>query len=320
MNTMPSVVADIGGTNTRVAVCAGGVVDRASIRRFRNADHAGIAPILQTYLSDRGITPGAVCIDMAGPVANGVGRLTNLDWVIDAAALRAATGAARVAVLNDLQAQGMAVAGLGADGLETLIDAAAPKGPAPARLVVNVGTGLNAQPVLQAGARTIVPPAEAGHVSIPVETADDLRLRDFVAAHFTNGQRPGLEEVLSGRGLTRIDAWIRADAHTPRSPSDVLEAYTAAEPEAVAALKVFVRLLGRYTGDLALITQPVGGIYLVGGVIGHLRPHLADLGFAAAFRDKGRFAAFMAQFPVHVVTDDYAALTGCARHLAEAAG
>ena len=41
------------------------------------------------------------------------------------------------------------------------------------------------------------------------------------------------------------------------------------------------------------------------------------LGFSDAFRDKGRFSGFMKNFPVYVVEDDYAALTGMAAHLEE---
>jgi len=37
---------------------------------------------------------------------------------------------------------------------------------------------------------------------------------------------------------------------------------------------------------------------------------------AAALRDKGRFAEFLKAFPVWVVEDDFAALTGCAVYLA----
>lgn len=40
------------------------------------------------------------------------------------------------------------------------------------------------------------------------------------------------------------------------------------------------------------------------------------MGFAENFRDKGRFSAFMDDFPVCIVEDDYAALTGCAAYLA----
>jgi glucokinase len=65
---------------------------------------------------------------------------------------------------------------------------------------------------------------------------------------------------------------------------------------------------------------PFGGIYLCGGVARHFAPHLNRLGFEAAFNDKGRFAEFMHQFPVHLVDDDYAALTGSAAHLLELMG
>jgi glucokinase len=59
------------------------------------------------------------------------------------------------------------------------------------------------------------------------------------------------------------------------------------------------------------------GISLVGGVSRAFAPWLVDFGFAEAFRDKGRFSEFMEQFGVQVVTDDYAALTGCASFLAK---
>lgn len=311
------VVADIGGTNTRVALSRGTAVDTGSIRRFRNAEHTGIEPILRAYLGDAGAAPRAACVDMAGPVRDGVGTLTNLDWRVDAGALREATGATTVSVLNDMQAQGVAVGHLAGGSLRTLIPGpAAPDAP---RLIVNMGTGLNAQPVYRRRGMTLVPPAEAGHVSIPVQTADELRLRDWVAARHAGGGMPGLEDLLSGRGFERIHAWLGEEAGDGGAlpAAEIFAAFEKGEPRAVRAARMVVTLLGRYAGDLALITQPYGGVYLVGGVVRHLAPHLGDLGFAAAFRDKGRFADFMDAFPVHVVEDDYAALTGCAVHLHE---
>jgi glucokinase len=53
----------------------------------------------------------------------------------------------------------------------------------------------------------------------------------------------------------------------------------------------------------------------VGGVARAMAPYLTQFGFEAAFRDKGRFAGFMANFAVSVVEDDYAALIGSASHL-----
>ena len=72
-----------------------------------------------------------------------------------------------------------------------------------------------------------------------------------------------------------------------------------------------------WPGNLALIHLPFGGIFLVGGVARAFAPYLGRLGFETAFRDKGRFAGFMGNFPVTAVTDDFAALTGCASHMAE---
>ncbi len=310
-----SVVADIGGTNTRVALSRDGRVLDDTIRRYRNAENSGIDTVLADYLSDKDIKPVAVCVDMAGPVKDGVGTLTNLDWRVDSAALKAGTGASLVAVLNDLQAQGHAVAQLGDESLLSVLTGRnAPQNAV--RLVLNVGTGLNAVPVYTHGDLTLVPAAEAGHVSLLARTAEEMRMVEWIAQR--HGQ-PGLEDVLSGRGLERLYAWVCHDesAGAALSAAEVMAAFEAGEPRAQRAARMFVHLLGRYAGDLALISLPFGGIYLVGGVIRHLGPHLLPLGFADSFADKGRFNAYMDQFPVDLVTDDYAALRGCASHLAE---
>jgi glucokinase len=290
-----SVVADIGGTNTRVALCQNGTVLAQTIRRYRNSENTGIGPILDNFLSAAQATPVAVCIDMAGPVSNGVGTLTNLDWRVDADILKSETGAVRVAVLNDLQAQGFAVSHLGPESLLPL---------------------LSGRSAYSMGGQTIVPPAEAGHVSLQARTPEELDLIDWISERYGT---PGLEEVLSGRGLEHLYAWVCHDIGDglPLPAAEIMEAFTAGEARAERAARMFVRYLGRYAGDLALLNLPFGGIYLVGGVTRHLGPHMLRLGFAEAFADKGRFNAYMTQFPVALVTDDYAALRGCAAHLSE---
>ncbi len=89
----------------------------------------------------------------------------------------------------------------------------------------------------------------------------------------------------------------------------------ASDTRAVEAAQLFTRILGTVCGNLSLIQLPFGGVYLVGGVARAFAPHLTQFGFGDAFRDKGRFAGFMSNFAVHVIEDDYAALTGSAAHL-----
>ena len=119
----PSLVADIGGTNTRVALADGATVRLDSIRRFPNADYQArgqdIAHVLRDYLAETGRQPSTgVCVAAAGPVQDGVATMTNLDWVMDARqADRAPPGPRQVAILNDLQAQGHALGHIAADNL-----------------------------------------------------------------------------------------------------------------------------------------------------------------------------------------------------------
>ena len=80
MSQQPLVVlADIGGTNTRVALACGAQVDAASVKRYTNANWDGIGPVLKDYLAQTGARVEAACVAMAGPVRDSAGTLTNLD-------------------------------------------------------------------------------------------------------------------------------------------------------------------------------------------------------------------------------------------------
>lgn len=69
-----------------------------------------------------------------------------------------------------------------------------------------------------------------------------------------------------------------------------------------------------YSDSLTLVISC--GIYLAGGVAWAFAPNLGRFGFGESFCAKGRFSDFVAQFPVSVIEDDYAALIGCAAHMA----
>jgi len=312
-----SLVADIGGTYSRVALAEGGRVVEASIRLYRNADEAGLQDVLRKYLAETGARPEAACVALAGPVRGGAGRLTNRDWEIDLPGLSRSTGAPRVDLLNDLEAQGHALVALPEDALRAL----RPGLPAPrgaARLVLEMGTGFNIATVHTGPGGVCVAASESGHASLPCFSESDLDL----ARHLSGGApRASVEEALSGPGLERLHGWLTTRAGTPHAASgpEIMEGAAAGEPAALETLRLFVRLLGTVAGDLALITLPFGGIYLTGGVGRAVAPHLPGYGFAEAFADKGRFADLMAAFPIRVIEDDAAALTGCAVYLAEGA-
>ena len=309
------LVADVGGTNTRIALSDGTELQIESICRYRNADHGSLEELIELYINERdepGIHSAAVAV--AGPVQDGRGELTNISWSIDLAALSRTTGAAKVAVLNDLQAQGYALARLDSSRLRTIV-----RGPGNPNsiscLVVGIGTGFNAAPVHQIKSGLLVPPSEAGHAGLPIGIEDDLDLWRFLDAA---GGYPAVEDALSGRGLENIYRWkCQATGHTgQKTANEIMAAISEGnDPSAEEAVRVFVRLLGNVCGNLSLFHLPFGGVYLVGGVARAIAPHLADYGFADAFQGKGRFSEFMENFSVHVVEDDYLALLGLAAYL-----
>lgn len=315
-NTL-SLVADIGGTNTRVALADGRSLLADSIRRYANVDYPGLETVLRQYVSDMGgVDPRAACVAVAGPVRDGRATMTNLDWAIDRETLIRATNADKVAILNDLQAQGHAIGHVPRENIRTVIDGPAGDAHA-ARLVIGVGTGFNAAPVFNTSDGRLVPPSESGHANLPIRTPLELRLCQYVSnAHGF----PAVEDVLSGRGLERVYGFLGQEAGDPREAkaADIMAACDdGSDPRATEAARIFTRILGTVAGNLSLIQLPFGGVYLVGGVSRAFAPHLAGFGFADAFRDKGRFAGFMSNFAVHIVEDDYAALTGSAAHLCE---
>lgn len=313
-----SLVADIGGTNTRVALARGPAIVTDTVHRFRNAEYPDLETLLRHYMD--GAAPGplaAACVAVAGPVRNDVGKLTNLDWQIDTGTLARATGAESVAILNDLQAQGHALEHLAPESFHRLLPGRAEGSGAP-RLVIGVGTGFNAAAVFPVPSGFLVTAAEAGHAALPVENEEDLALARFMrgADDFA-----AVEDILSGRGLARLHSWVTREAGDPQQASgaEVMEMLERGDsPAAEQTVRLFSRHLGIVAGNLALNFLPFGGIYLCGGVARAVAPHLGRMGFARAFHGKGRFSEMMEGFAVSEIGDDYAALTGCAAFLSRA--
>ena len=99
-------------------------------------------------------------------------------------------------------------------------------------------------------------------------------------------------------------------------PPQIIAALAAGDPMARETARLYCHILGNNLGNLALVHLPYGGIFLIGGMSRAMTPYFSEMDMAGAMHDKGRFAEFMKGFPVWVVEDDFAALTGCAVYLA----
>lgn len=306
------LLADAGGSNTRVGLGSSQGLDPDTVQTFRNAGHSGLAPILTAYLDRHPGPVHALCAGVAGPVRGGNAQLTNLDWFINADELRAATGAHRVCLINDLQAQGYALDDLPTDSLTPLFPGATPPAGA-TRLVMGLGTGCNIAVVHHTPQGLLVPPSETGHSSLPYLDGDTGKLIAYLSQ--THFHRP-VEAALSGPGLARIFRYVSGDT---LPAADIIRSHARGDIEAHSALLMFAEILGTVAGNIALAHLPMGGLYFIGGTARAIAPHLADLGFLSHFTAKGPYTQILQDIPVLLINDDTAALRGCARHLLQSA-
>ncbi|MDD7969893.1 glucokinase [Roseinatronobacter alkalisoli] len=307
------LVADIGGTNTRMAFARGHGLVASSTKRFRNAEFAGLGDIVARFLSQHAEKPEKAAFALAGLVHGDDADMTNLGWKANARDIARDNGIAKVHFLNDLQAQGHAVAGLPESHLRT-IRPGQPEGAT--RLVIGLGTGVNAAPVFPTSTgQTIVPASESGHIHLPLHGQDDYDLADWLIA------RRGIasvEDVLAGAGLERLYSFHAEQAGLAggKDAAAILAAMETGCTLAQSTGRHYVRLLGQTAASLALVTLPYAGIYLIGGVARAFAPWLDQFGFESAFTDMGRMSPLVQRIPVSLVEDDYAALAGCAAYIA----
>ena len=274
--------------------------------------------MLSTYLDHSGVHRlTACCVALAGIATSEGAELTNRDWAIRRSAIEAITHASDIGFLNDFEALGFALIGI--EKLDTqpiFIGKAALPG---TRMVLGAGTGFNAA-ACHAPRFGLVPhvaPAECGHTTLAIESEIELSLHKKLS---TGRGRASIERALSGNGLREIHEWVcerNGRNGSCRTASEIAEmAVSGEDVDCVEAADMFLRLLGRVAGDLALAYLPSGGIYVSGGVCRALAPMMTTTStFRLAFLAKGRMAPFMAEFSAWLLLDDRAALGGCVEWL-----
>lgn len=292
-----ALVADIGGTHSRLALAENGALRGDTLRRFDNDDHSDFADLLRLYLGDTGARPAGLCLAAAGAVQGDAVSLTNRPWHITGSDLTRLTGCRRIILLNDLQAMGFALA----------VPAIAGSPLSQSRLVLAIGTGLNAAVAHAHAGKIHVPAAECGYTTLPFTTKADAPYLARIAAAFG---APMVEAILSGPGLVRAHHALTGETRTAQE-------ITSAAPGTDASLALALRVLGATLGSLALTHLPLGGIYLAGSVGRALFAHLERPDFRQHFAARGTYSELVTSFPLRQISDDTAPLHGAAFCLAE---
>jgi glucokinase len=322
------LAGDVGGTRTRLGLFAvdDGVLAPVWKRTVLNADFESITDVLARCQELRGVVIAASCFGAAGPVEDGICRMTNLDWTLDAGALTASAGIGTVSVVNDLTAIAVAVAHLPDEAFAVLQPGTRRWGRG-SMAVVAPGTGLGEAGLLWDGKRHHVVPSEAGHADFAASSAVEAEMRAYLAG--TRNEHVSYERVLSGPGLANIAeflvasggyAWPEALASLPPESRPAIIAERALADSCAlseAALKLFTGIMAREGGNAALRYLAVGGLCFAGGIPAAILPALRTESFIRQLTGKGRMENLLRSVPVRVAKDPDAGLFGSARLAAE---
>ena len=315
---MRVIAGDIGGTHTRLALCeVDGGVHILHRERYLNANAAGLADHLQAFL-DHLPAPEAACFAVAGPTDGRHVQLTNLPWAIDAGLLQSRFKIPRVRLVNDFLAVSHGIAAVDAQHFAVLQSGQA-RAHSP-RVVLGAGTGLGVSVCAWNGRRYLPLPSEGGHIGFAPMDEAQVRLLEFLRAEY---RRASVERILSGPGIVALYRFCLREAGSVHDPETLLHAELPAaaitqaalkqdEPQAVEAMHLFCRIYGQTAGDLALLAQALGGVYIAGGIAPKILPLLKHPEFLEGFHAKGRFAEWSRKVPVSVVLDEDVGLKGAA--------
>jgi len=318
----PRIVADIGGTNGRFAIVRDGRVTER--REYRNTDFPDLATLVQRYLHDAGSADDDVqvaCLAVAAPISvDEEAKFTNAPWQVSARGLEKAMGLGRVALINDFAAQAYGLEMLVAEDVSAIAPGSGIPLDSAARVVFGPGTGVGCAalvPAVASGGPPVAVTSEGGHMGYSATTIDDRRIFELAFGRYG---RVSWERVCCGAGLALVHAALWPDdavrGVADGDPSEVVKLAKAdASSRAGRTVHQYCGMLGSFAGDLALVFRAASGVYLTGGVVGHLGEAFDRNAFLARFVDKGRYRAWLGGLAVSLIVADDVALRGCARYL-----
>jgi len=317
------LAGDIGGTKTVLALYNQEHGPREPLfqEQYPSQQYDSLEAVVSAYLHAHNWPISHAAFGVAGPVVEGRAEITNLPWIIERSRLAARFALKDVHLLNDLEAVSTAVPILTKEDVFTL-NAGRPD-PHGAIAVIAPGTGLGEGFLVWDVNAYRAYPCEGGHTDFaPVGETQQALL-----AYLQNRlDHVSYERVCSGIGIPNLYGFLR-DSGRFEEPSGLAERLIMADdktpvivesaqsegtPICVATLELFIDILAREAGNLALKILATGGVFLGGGIPPRILTELRQSNFIDAFVSKGRFHDLLENVPVKIICRKDTAILGVA--------
>lgn len=322
------LASDVGGTNTSIGIF--GVKNRFPIlicafhfkskelKNFEGAVNQALGFAREHYK----IKITKACFAVPGVVSHKKDSavIAKLGWSLSGKAIRKKTGLKKVMFLNDFEAIGYGINMAG--NMRAKIIKKALKVPGANILVIGAGTGLGkALMEFDGHAGFYKPlPSEAGHMDFPAQTAEELKLVQFIRKHKKIKGPVSYEQIVSGNGITSIYLFLRSlhkykdskytkEIAKSNAIPELISRYRKLDETCKAAFDIFRDNYAKFARNLAIDCFPFGGVYIAGGIA---PKNISIFGrqFIKIFEGNYEMADVLRRIPLYVVLDCSIGLLG----------
>jgi glucokinase len=306
-------VADVGGTNIRLALVKNGALQQ--ITKYLCNQFDTITDAINQFAIDvnvDGFEHG--CIAIACPVNDDFVKMTNHTWAFSKRVLQNELSLNRLLVINDFSAVAFSLPTLSS---QQIIQIGRGEPVEKGNIAVfGPGTGLGVEHLTWTDSGWQTLDGEGGHVDFAPNDEQDLIVWRYIKAKLG---RVAVEELLSGRGLVNIYKALAADAGLEvqyNDPADITKhALANTNPTCVKAVQQFCRIMGSFAGNLALNLCTTGGVFIGGGIAPRLGDFFANSEFRQKFEDKGNLAGYVKNIPTYLINEPDHGLLGALAYL-----
>jgi glucokinase len=315
-----NLLADIGGTNARFAIhnIDNDTLDKVVVLSV--ADHptfvGALQYLLQLIQKDNEFNPYPLqaCLAVACPVEQALIKFTNSLWEFTREQVTKMLNNSPLQVINDFSAVAWSIPQLEAFEWHQ-IGGASSEADKPVA-ILGPGTGLGMCTLVPTSNGYMVMAGEGGHIDFAPVTP---RQRDLLVDLGRKFERVSVERLLSGSGIVNIYESLCAIDGTDiifRSAQQItVAAIDEEEEKARETLSIFCQVLGATAGNLALITNARGGVYIAGGIVPRFLDFILNSEFRRCFEEKGRFKGYLETIPVRVILKEHLGLFGALQKL-----
>ena len=311
---MLSVVADIGGTNIRLAVLDLATGEMSHLEEYLCEKFPSVEAAFIAYFANLPKPVNYLCIGIACPVEDDLVAMTNNNWAFSKQALTEKLALKGLYVINDYTAISLAVPYMNAQdqvkiGSGEVIEEGV-------KAIFGPGTGLGVSHLLKQGKKWISLDGEGGHASFAPNTPQQIAVLSSLQVQFGH---VSAERLLSGQGIENIYNALCQLHDQPaelKTAADISSAALAKRSVlAEQTLSLFCEIMGGFAGNLALNLQCGGGVYIAGGIVPRFVEFFENSAFRDCFEGKGRMKQYLQTVSTFVITHKNPGLLGASVYL-----